>query len=570
MRNSGDQATQLSADQLIKPLAQAVALDKPDWSVEALTQEEAIKARLGPLLGGSETPALLFTASHGMGFPNGDRRQLRHQGALLCQDWPGPVQWRQPIPEDFYFNADDIGDAARLLGLITFHFACYGAGTLASVAGAIGSPGLDELCARLTDRSRQYTLLHVVCHGKVIEGGETVVYWANANNRTEPVKATELLERLGRVCGPRGLPHFAFLSTCESASAEAEGALGGLAQRLVRELGMPAVLAMTEKVTMTTAAALATAFYRQLGQSGEVDTALPEATAALARRGDILVPVLFSRLGGRPLFSDQLDRELTNEEIKRIVTASYDKTARLWDAETGKPIGELTDHKDAVYSAAFSPDGKRIVTASFDDTARLWDAETGKPIGEPLKGHESYVTSAAFSPDGKRIVTASWDTTARLWDAETGKPIGELTGHKGPVSSAEFSPDGKRIVTASWDTTARLWDAETGKPIGELTGHKGAARSAAFSPDGKRIVTASLDKTARLWEIFANTQALVSHAKAATPRCLTVAQRTTFFLAAEPPRWCIELEKWPYHTQAWKQGLSDTRAGKNTPLATTP
>ena len=74
-----------------------------------------------------------------------------------------------------------------------------------------------------------------------------------------------------------------------------------------------------------------------------------------------------------------------------------------------------------VLSAAFSPDGKRIVTASSDKTARLWDAETGKPIGEPLKGHEAEVRSAAFSPDGKRIVTASWDKTARLWDAETGK-----------------------------------------------------------------------------------------------------------------------------------------------------
>ena len=84
-------------------------------------------------------------------------------------------------------------------------------------------------------------------------------------------------------------------------------------------------------------------------------------------------------------------------------------------------------------SAAFSPDGKRIVTASEDKTARLWDAETGKPIGEPLKGHEAYAcASAAFSPDGKRIVTASEDKTARLWDAETGKPIGEpLKGHDG-------------------------------------------------------------------------------------------------------------------------------------------
>ena len=85
-------------------------------------------------------------------------------------------------------------------------------------------------------------------------------------------------------------------------------------------------------------------------------------------------------------------------------------------------------------SAAFSPDGKRIVTASEDKTARLWDAETGKPIGEPLRGHEGRVSSAAFSPDGKRIVTASGDKTARLWDAETGKPIGEpLTGHEDRV-----------------------------------------------------------------------------------------------------------------------------------------
>ena len=90
-----------------------------------------------------------------------------------------------------------------------------------------------------------------------------------------------------------------------------------------------------------------------------------------------------------------------------------------------KPIGTpLTGHTGGVKSAAFSPDGKRIVTASSDKTARLWDAETGKPIGE-LDGHEGWVWRAAFSPDGKRIVTASGDKTARLWDADTGKAIGE-------------------------------------------------------------------------------------------------------------------------------------------------
>jgi hypothetical protein len=126
--NPGDAATNLSTQDLIQPLSEWVIEEHPNWDVKTILKEEATKERLVKLLGGSETPSLLFTASHGMGFKNGDPLQLRHQGALLCQDWPGPKQWRQPIPEDFYFSGDDIGEDARLLGLIAFHFACYGAG----------------------------------------------------------------------------------------------------------------------------------------------------------------------------------------------------------------------------------------------------------------------------------------------------------------------------------------------------------------------------------------------------------------------------------------------------------
>jgi hypothetical protein len=132
--NPDDQATNLSARELVAPLAETFGSKPPEgqpaWDVRtAIGDGQASKAQLARLLGGDDTPALLFTASHGMGFPASDPHQLPHQGALLCQDWPGRFAWRKPIPTDFYFAGDDIASDARLAGLIAFHFACYGAGT---------------------------------------------------------------------------------------------------------------------------------------------------------------------------------------------------------------------------------------------------------------------------------------------------------------------------------------------------------------------------------------------------------------------------------------------------------
>jgi WD40 repeat protein len=98
-----------------------------------------------------------------------------------------------------------------------------------------------------------------------------------------------------------------------------------------------------------------------------------------------------------------------------VVTASWDNTARVWDAVTGTPVTSPLEHQGWVVSAAFSPDSTRVVTASYDNTARVWDAATGKPVTSPLE-HQNAVWRAAFSPDGAHVVTASWDNTARVWD----------------------------------------------------------------------------------------------------------------------------------------------------------
>ena len=169
----------------------------------------------------------------------------------------------------------------------------------------------------------------------------------------------------------------------------------------------------------------------------------------------------------------------------RILTASADNTAKLWDAASGKLIASF-DHQDEVFQAAFSPDGARILTASADKTAKLWDAASGKLIAS--FDHQASVYHAAFSPDGARILTASADNTAKLWDAASGKLIASFD-HQDTVRWAAFSPDGARILTASWDKTAKLWDAATPaelarqvKESGGDTARIGSSVSMANSP----------------------------------------------------------------------------------------
>jgi hypothetical protein len=134
VENAGDRATAMSIKHLVTPLSDKVKAAQPSWRIETFVGPDATKSNLSRLLGPEGSPALLFTASHGMGFQNGDDRQLTTQGALLCGDWPGPDKWQGPVPKDFYFAASDVTNEAAIHGMIAIHFACYG----------LGTPHLDE------------------------------------------------------------------------------------------------------------------------------------------------------------------------------------------------------------------------------------------------------------------------------------------------------------------------------------------------------------------------------------------------------------------------------------------
>ena len=183
-----------------------------------------------------------------------------------------------------------------------------------------------------------------------------------------------------------------------------------------------------------------------------------------------------------------------------IVTGSWDNTAKIWDARTGRVVRKLENgHSSFINTAVFSPDGNFVLTGSDDATAKLWNVKSGAVV-RSLEGHTDRVRAAEYSPDGKFIITASSDKTVKLWKADSGDFCREFHGHEWGVNCVDFSKDGKWIVTGSEDNTARVWNLETGECLLILSGHTASIASVAFSPDSMRIITGSQDQTAKLWD----------------------------------------------------------------------
>ena len=251
----------------------------------------------------------------------------------------------------------------------------------------------------------------------------------------------------------------------------------------------------------------------------------------------------WSPVGVYPLHEGPITGLGFDSRSELLVTASADKTAKVWDVAEERLQAMLVGHFGPLTDVAFSPDASWVATCSADGTAGAWNAETGAPL-TTLRGHEDSLTSVAVHPSGDVLATCSKDGTLRLWDPRWSQAHLVIHGHDRPVQSLAFHPErGDWLYTVSTDRSLVLWDLSTGAAITAdrssqaslldvatvRKGHAVAASSVdgqlhiwrdglegssltipahedpipclAFSPDGARIASGSSDKSIRIWEV---------------------------------------------------------------------
>ena len=227
--------------------------------------------------------------------------------------------------------------------------------------------------------------------------------------------------------------------------------------------------------------------------------------------------------------SSRVNSAFFSSDGDKLLAASSDGVIRLFDVEHRKQVQTYQGHEGGVTYAGFSPGGddRFILSSSRDKTARIWDTETGKQVGmfasdeaSGAVGHSLDVLHARFSADLRYVVTSSDDMTAIIWDVESKMPIDHLKGHTAAITCATFSPAGTRILTGSSDSTAKLWDVQrilnseetaasggkrsfvdggSSKELLTLRGHQRGVTAVEFSRDGTKALTASRDGTAVVW-----------------------------------------------------------------------
>jgi WD40 repeat protein/serine/threonine protein kinase len=209
-----------------------------------------------------------------------------------------------------------------------------------------------------------------------------------------------------------------------------------------------------------------------------------------------VLPVLGPR---REAVSDAVTSLAFSPDSRRLVSASKDETAIVWDLSTFQPAVRLEGHTSAVLDVKYSPDGTRICSAGDDATLRVWDTVDGRLIRTISLGDVS-LECLAFHPGGRRIATAGGDSmSVKEWDVDSGSAVREFSISPINVKDLAYRPDGKQLALVGTNFPVVVWETETAQSFRMPTGPEGTALAVAFSADGERLIVGGVDRTLTVW-----------------------------------------------------------------------
>ncbi|KAG8456174.1 hypothetical protein GDO86_002100 [Hymenochirus boettgeri] len=167
--------------------------------------------------------------------------------------------------------------------------------------------------------------------------------------------------------------------------------------------------------------------------------------------------------------SSRLKASENNRTYQLLATGLNNGHVKVWDVHTGRILFNLSGHQDVVRDLSFSSNNNLIlVTASRDKTLRIWDLKKDGKLIQVLSGHIQWVYCCAISPDCSMLCSAAGENSVKLWSMHSYTLIRKLEGHQNSVVSCDFSPDSALLVTASYDTTVIMWDPYTGEKLREF------------------------------------------------------------------------------------------------------